>query len=73
MLTTYLHERGLEYVAMIEPDDFVRWVFPRLFNARIPRYENIANTYGYTITTNDLWQIQSEQDFLALIENALSK
>lgn len=73
MLTTYLHERGLEYVAMIEPDDFVRWVFPRLFNARIPRYENIANTYGYTITTNDLWQVQSEQDFLALIENALSK
>ena len=71
MLSVYLRERGLEYVAMIEPDDFVRWVFPRLFNARIPRYENIANSYGYTITTKDLWQVQNEQDFLTLIENAL--
>jgi shikimate kinase len=73
MLGIYMRERALEYVAMIEPDDFVRWVFPRLFNTRIPRYEHIADTYGYTITTQDLWQVQSEQDFLALIENALSK
>lgn len=73
MLEIYKQERGYEYVAMIEPDDFVRWVFPRLFNARIPRYENIAKTYGYTITTNDLWQVQNEQDFLSLIESALKK
>ncbi|MBI1422464.1 MAG: ATPase [Gammaproteobacteria bacterium] len=73
MLAIYTQERGLEYVAMIEPDDFVRWVFPRLFNARIPRYENIAAQYGYTITTNDLWAVQTEQDFLSLLEHALRK
>lgn len=73
MLAIYMHERGHEYVAMIEPDDFVRWVFPRLFKTRIPRYEEIAKTYGYTISTTELWQVQSEQDFLALIECALSK
>ena len=73
MLAIYMQERGLAYVAMIEPDDFVRWVFPRLFKTRIPRYEDIANNYGYTISTTDLWQVQSEQDFLTLIENALSK
>ncbi|MEJ2389944.1 MAG: ATPase [Gammaproteobacteria bacterium] len=73
MLDTYMQERQFDYVAMIEPDDFVRWVFPRLVNARIPRYEDIAKRYGYTITTADMWQIQSEQDFLSLIENALGQ
>ncbi len=70
-LEIYKKEKGLDYVAMIDPDDFVRWIFPRLFNARIPRYESIANEYGYTISTTDLWQAKSEQDFLSLIEQAL--
>jgi hypothetical protein len=70
-LQAYLQEKGLRYVAMIDPDDFVRWIFPRLFNSRIPRYEAIAEQYGYTITTTDLWQVKTVQDFLNLIEKAL--
>ncbi len=70
-LAIYMDENDLEYVAMINPDDFVRWVFPRLFYARIPRYEAIAEKYGYTIKTEDLYQIESEADFLALVETAL--
>lgn len=70
-LEIYLKEKGLDYVAMIEPDDFVRWVFPRLFKARIPRYEQIADQYGYTISTTDLWKVENEDQFLKLIESAL--
>ncbi|MGD8784396.1 MAG: ATPase [Thioalkalispiraceae bacterium] len=70
-LKLYLEEKHLDYVAMIEPDDFVRWVFPKLFKSRIPRYEMIANQYGYTIHTSDLWKVENEQQFLELIENAL--
>ena len=70
-LHAYLKEKELRYVAMIDPDDFVRWIFPRLFNSRIPRYEAIVSEYGYTINTTDLWQVNSVQDFLALIEAAL--
>lgn len=70
-LAIYMDENDLEYVAMIQPDDFVRWVFPQLFKARIPRYEAIAEKYGYTIKTEDLYQIESEADFLALVETAL--
>ncbi len=72
-LAIYMQERALDYVAQIDPDDFVRWVFSRLFYSRIPRYEAIAQQYAYTITTTDLAKVQSEQDFLALIEQALEK
>lgn len=71
-LTIYMEENDLEYVAMINPNKFVRWVFPRLFYSRIPRYEAIAKKYGYTIKTEDLYQIETESDFLLLVENALN-
>lgn len=70
-LKAYMQEKRLEYVAMIDPDDFMRWVFPRLFYSRIPRYEAIAEKYGYTIKTEDLYKIKTEADFLALVEKAL--
>ncbi len=72
-LGIYQQEKGLEYVAMIDPDDFVRWVFPRLFRARVPRYEQIANEYGYTITTEELAGVRNEKGFLSLVEKAVSR
>lgn len=70
-LSVYMKERDLEYVALIDPDDFVRWVFPRLFYARIPRYEAIADQYGYTVTSDELLDVRNEEDFLNLIEKKL--
>lgn len=72
-LAEYMGERGLEYVAQIEPDEFVRWVFPRLFYSRIPRYEAIAEQYGYTITTDELAEVQNGDEFLALVERAVAR
>jgi hypothetical protein len=70
-LEIYMRDNGLPYVAMIDPDAFVRWMFPRLFYSRIPRYEAIAEQYGYTITTEELHNLQDESDFLKLVETAL--
>jgi len=72
-LEIYMQENKLEYVSMIEPDEFVRWVFPRLFYARIPRYERLAQQYGYTIKTEDLYQIKTEEDFLQLVAKTLDE
>jgi len=72
-LGNYMQEFNLPYVAMIEPRDFVRWIFPRLFRARIPRYEAIAEKYGYTITTAELAAVNSEQDFVRLLETAIQR
>lgn len=72
-LELYMKEKNLRYVALIEPDDFASWVFPRLFYSRIPRYEAIAEKYGYTITTEQVGAIDDEAGFLSLLSDVLSK
>jgi len=70
-LGLYMDEKSVEYVAQIEPDDYVRWVFPKLFQSRVPRYKAIAQEYGYTISARDAFAVASANDFLELISSAL--
>lgn len=72
-LREYMQAHDLPYVALIDPDAFVRWIFPRLFRSRIPRYEAIADAHGYTITTEELAQVSDEAGLLALIERAIER
>ncbi|MBA1331760.1 ATPase [Candidatus Endoriftia persephone str. Guaymas] len=72
-LQIFMQEQDLSYVAMIEPLEFVRWVFPRLFRARIPRYEQIAREFGYTVSTDEISLVQNVNDFLALIERVIAR
>lgn len=69
----YLELRRLEYVAEIDPDDFTRWVFPRLFNSRVPRYEAIARPHGYTVSSTEVAQVRDERDLLDLLEQAIAR
>ena len=73
LLETYMTERGLDFPSQIEPDDFVRWTFPRLFYSRIPRYEAIANRYGYTVTTDEIAQVNHADDFVELLADAIGR
>ena len=70
-LADYYAETGLEYTAQIDPSEFVRWVFPRLFKARLPRYEAIADAHGYVISARDAFEVQNADEFLQLIGDAL--
>lgn len=72
-LSVYLKEQGLSYAAEMDPDEFTRWVFPRLFHARIPRYEAIAGPHGYTVTSREVAQIRDEADFLELLESVIAR
>lgn len=72
-LAVYMTENNLEYVAMIDPDEFVRWVFPKLFYSRIPRYDAIAEKYGYTLTTDELSQVTNKEELMTLIETAIKR
>lgn len=71
-LEIYLAENNLEFAAQMDPDEFTRWVFPRLFHSRVPRYEDIANR-GYTVTSQEVSSVKNEADFLALIETAIAR
>ena len=72
-LADYMKEKNLEYVAMIDPDEFVRWIFSKLFYSRIPRYDAIAEKYGYTITTDELAQVSNKDELMLLIEKAIKR
>jgi len=72
-LDVYLRENGLGYAAQMDPDAFTRWVFPRLFHSRIPRYEAIAGPHGYTVTSREVAQVRDESDFLELLETAIAR
>jgi len=72
-LQHYLELRGLEYAAQIEPDDFCRWVFPRLFHSRLPRYQEIADPHGYTVTSHEVAAVCDEHDFHELVESAIAR
>lgn len=69
----YLELRTLRYAAEIDPDDFTRWVFPRLFHSRVPRYEAIAKPFGYTVSATLVAQVRDEHDFLRLLEEAIAR
>jgi len=70
-LQAYLRERRLRKVSQVEPDDFVRWIFPRLYSSRLPRYEAIARGHGYTIRSDALMDVRTEEEFLKRVERAL--
>jgi len=71
-LQIYFAETGLEYAAQIDPDDFARWVFPRLFHSRLPRYDAIAKL-GYTVTSGEVEQVRNSEDFIQLLETAIER
>ena len=70
-LALYLEAEGLDSPDDIDPDRFVRWIFPRLVERRRPLYERIAAVYGYTVTAADAETVRDERDFIDLVARAI--
>ena len=71
-LAEFMQLKNYSTADVIPPDDFVSWVFPELFKSRLPRYQAIADQYGYTIDANDASAVKGEDDFIRLIADALA-
>ena len=77
----FLDEKLAEFMAannyvdpdLIPPDEFVTWVFPELFKSRLPRYQLIADQYGYTVDANDIAKVSTEDEFIQLIASAIAR
>ena len=70
-LARYLESEGLDCADAIDPDRFVRWIFPRLVEYRRPRYETIASSYGYTVTAAEAEAVRDEQDFIDFVARTI--
>ncbi|MGR8940948.1 MAG: ATPase [Gammaproteobacteria bacterium] len=76
----FLDEKLAEFMALnyyattdqIPPDQFVTWVFPELYKSRLPRYQAIADQYGYTINAHDAARVEDEDGFIRLIAAAIA-
>jgi hypothetical protein len=67
----FLSKNGLQQTDQMVPDEFVQWVFPKIIEHRRPLYERIAEKYGYTVEASQVMSLESEQDVLRLIADAL--
>ncbi len=72
-LRVFMDEQGYSSTDQIDPDDFVCWVFPELFKARVPRYEAIARQYGYSVDADEVAKVRGEDDFMQLIAQAIAR
>jgi len=72
-LGEYKASEGIEEIDDIDPDRFVRWMFPKLVEHRRPLYQALADQHGYTIDSGDVEKVRDEADFLELVADALGK
>ena len=70
-LARYLEEEGAASSDAIDPDRFVRWIFPRLVEHRRPLYEGIAAAHGYTVDASDAGTVRDERDLIELVAGAV--
>ncbi len=71
-LSEFMSLKNCPSTELIQPDEFVTWVFPELFKSRLPRYQAIADRYGYTVDANDVAAVKGEDDFIKLVADALA-
>jgi hypothetical protein len=70
-LATYLREQDVDRPEDIDPDHFVSWIFPELVQHRRPLYQQLAHAHGYTVELREAAAVENEDQFLALIAEAI--
>jgi len=71
-LAQFLAEKAYNSPDEMPPDEFVTWVFPELFRSRLPRYQAIADEFGYVVDARDIPDVRDEQGFIRLIAEAIA-
>ena len=55
----------------VDPVDFAIWGFEEILHDRLPRYQALADRFGYTIDAGDLHDVRDAHDFEQLICKAI--
>ena len=70
-LPKFMAEQDYGAVEAIPADELIARMFPPLFHARLPRYQSIADHYGYTVYARDAACVENEADFVQPVARAL--
>ena len=62
---------GVTDDAAVDPDAFGAWGFEALLHDRLPRYQALADRYGYAVEASDLATVRDGDEFLDLIAGAI--
>jgi hypothetical protein len=57
--------------AKVDPAGFGAWGFEALLRDRLPRYQKLADKYGYTVEASDLATVRDGDEFVDLIASAI--
>jgi hypothetical protein len=57
--------------AMVDPNAFGAWGFEALLHDRLPRYQKLADNFGYTIEASDLATVRDGGEFIDLVATAI--
>ena len=57
--------------AKVDPDKFGAWGFEALLHDRLPRYQKLADNFGYTIDAADLATVRDGEEFIDLVASAI--
>lgn len=64
---------GVDKDADVDPDAFGAWGFEALLKDRLPRYQMLADNFGYEVDASDLASVRDGTDFLDLVAGAIGK
>lgn len=67
----YLRDNKLNMPEEMVPDEFSRWVFPKLFTSRLPKYQALADRYGVTLESGALQDLKDADDFISRVAERL--
>jgi hypothetical protein len=62
---------GIADDAEVDPDGFGAWGFEALLHDRLPRYQRLADNFGYTVEAADVATVRDGDEFLDLLANAM--
>ncbi|MDV3250453.1 ATPase [Devosia sp. BK] len=69
----FKHMHGILEDDDVDPAQFGAWGFEALLHNRLPRYQALADNFGYTVEASDLALVHDGDEFVDLIASAIEK
>lgn len=69
----FKHMHGILEDDDVDPAQFGAWGFEALLHNRLPRYQALADNFGYTVEASDLAMVRDGDEFVDLVAGAIEK